>query len=462
MPIVPAPRFYGLLVLIGAIATGFAALPFTPLPQTSGLSFALQGLLLLDGGLIALAIWDGLQARRRRVSVTRLPLERLSVGRDNVVTLAVQPSPKAGPAPKTVEIYDTYPAEMAGTAMPLRVSGSEPHLTYSVHPSQRGAFTWGSVHLRQLGPWKLAWHQWRVPQPATVAVYPDLVGLRALSVRLALQSSGTMRQRRLMGVGTEFAELRDYATGDDPRLIDWKATARVGQPRVKVMEPEQEQTLIVLLDRGRLMTAQIGGLSRFDWGLNATLSLALAGIRRGDRVGVGVFDSQVHSWIPPNRGQPHFAQLIERLTPIQPALVESDYLSAVSMLIKRQHRRALVVLITDIVDATASVELLSALARLRPRYLPLCVALQDPYIQQQASALADDEVAQSANENSPSQDAAIQAAYTRAVALDLLNQRQVAFAKLRQKGVMVLDAPVDVISEQLLDRYLQIKAKNQL
>ncbi|MGF1537561.1 MAG: DUF58 domain-containing protein [Elainellaceae cyanobacterium] len=449
----PTLRFYSLLVLVGAIATGLAAFY-----QTSGalglwvLSIMLAG----DVGLIALALWDGIRAKQQRCTVTRNPLERLSIGRDNAVTLVVQPSPKAGMAPKTVQIHDAYPSELAGTEMPLQtiLTGHEPQtLTYTVHPDQRGEVTWGAIYLRQRGPWKLAWHQWTIPQPETTAVYPDLVGLRSLAVRLALQASGLMRQRRRMSAGTEFAELRDYAMGDDPRLIDWKATARVGQPLVKVMEPEQEQTLIVLLDRGRLMTAQVAGLSRFDWGLNAALALALAGIRRGDRVGMGVFDTQVHAWIPPNRGQQQLNQMINRLMPIQPALLESDYLSAISMLVTQQHRRALVVMLTDIVDATASAELLSALARLRPRYLPLCVALGDPYIQQQS------EVAVLAQ---PVSEQAVQSAYTRAVALDLLNQRQVAFAKLRQKGVMVLDAPVDAISERLVDQYLQIKAKNQI
>jgi len=52
--------------------------------------------------------------------------------------------------------------------------------------------------------------------------------------------------------------------------------------------------------------------------------------------------------------------------------------------------------------------------------------------------------------------------YNRAVALDLLAQRQVAFAQLKQKGVLVLDAPANQITDQLVDRYLQLKARNQL
>jgi uncharacterized protein (DUF58 family) len=240
--------------------------------------------------------------------------------------------------------------------------------------------------------------------------------------------------------------LREYRTGDEPRIIDWKATARRSRPIVRVLEPEQEQTLIILIDRGRLMTAQVQGMQRFDWGLNASLSLALAGLNRGDRVGVAVFDSQVNTWIPPQRGQQQLFHLIERLTPIQPVLLEPDYVGAVTKVLSQQTRRALVVLITDVIDEIASAELLAALAKLQPRYLPFCVALRDPQI---------DEIAHHQTKD-------LTQAYARAVALDLLAQRELAFAKLKQKGVLILDAPAHKISEDLVNSYLQLKAKNLL
>ena len=300
--------------------------------------------------------------------------------------------------------------------------------------------------MRQLGKLGLAWRDWKIPAKQKVTIYPDLIGLRELSIRLTIENSGAMRQARRLGNGTEFAELREYRTGEDIRLIDWKATARRDRPVVRVLEPEQEQTLFILLDRGRLMTAQVKGLKRFDWGLNATLSLALAGLSRGDKVGVAVFDRDITTWIPPQRGINHLSKLVDRLSPIQPVLLEPDYLGAVTKVITRQTRRALVVVITDLVDVTASVELLGAMIRLSPRYLPFCVTLNDPTL---------DRLAHSPTDN-------IRDTYARATALDLLAQRQVAFAKLRQRGVLVLDAPCDRISEELVDRYLQLKARNLL
>ncbi len=438
---IPAARLYWFLLLSGAIATAVSVF----VESSLRLQFGIVVLLVIDSILLLLSGWDGARVRNQRVEIQRQPLQRLSIGRDNKIELTIKTAQRQA----TLEIYDLYPEPFHVSTMPLRViapANSTETLSFTVFPDHRGEYQWGNIQARQLGPWGLGWHSWTIPQAQTVAVYPDLIGLRSLTIKLAIQSTGSIRQARRLGVGTEFTELREYAVGDDPRFIDWKATARRSQPLVRVLEPEQEQTLIILLDRGRLMTAKVKELSRFDWGLNATLSLALAGLHRGDRVGVGVFDRQLHTWIPPTRGQQHLPKLIERLTPIQPELVESDYLSAVTTVVNQQHRRALVVILTDLVDQTASAELLSALVRLRPRYLPFCVTLRDPQVDVRAHTITDD----------------IEATYTRAVALDLIAQRKLVFNKLKQKGVMVLDAPADRITDELVESYLRIKSRSRL
>jgi uncharacterized protein (DUF58 family) len=437
MGIVPAKRLYILLIFGIAIALLLAIF--------IDRQFSLLVTLVYDFVAIVLAVWDGYTVKPNRVKVKRHSFEKLSVGRDNLVTLSVQSSN----CRSQIRLRDAYPLQFLASVQILEVTleaNTQQELTYSIHPDSRGEFEWGDLQVRQLGKWGLAWYDWKIPASCKAKVYPDLVKLRSLSIRLTLENSGAMRQMKRFGQGTEFAELREYSVGDDIRTIDWKATARRSRPLVRVLEPEQEQTLLILLDRGRLMTAQVQGLKRFDWGLNSTLSLALAGLNRGDRVGVGVFDRQVSTWIPPERGQHHLSEIIDTLTPIQPVLLEPDYMGAVTKLVSQQTRRALVVLITDLVDVTASAELLAAMVRLTPRYLPFCVTLRDPSIDRIAHSVTD----------------SIQTAYTRAVALDLITQRNIAFAKLKQQGVMVLDAPADRISEQLVDRYLQLKMRNLL
>lgn len=426
---IPSRRLYLLLLLGGAIA----------------IPLGMGSMLIYDLILLILAFLDGQKAKANRVEVSRLPLNRLSIGRDNPVIINLKSKNRAA----QVYIDDDYPQEFSTSAASLKTRlqpKESSSLSYSVCPHQRGEFTWGDLQLRQLGNWGLTWDSWKISSSQKVTVYPDLLGLRSLSIRLALLNTGSIKRSRRIGLGTEFSELKEYNQSDDLRLIDWKATARRNRPYVRVLEPEREQTLIILLDRGRLMNAQVQGLKRFDWGLNATLSLALTGLNRGDQVGVGVFDRQIITWIPPRRGQTYFPQILERLTNIQPTLWEPDYGGAVSQSITQQTRRALVVLITDIVDEIASSELLGAMVHLTPRYLPFCVALRDPQV---------DLIAHTATNSVP-------ASYSRAVALDLLSSRQLAFAKLKQQGVLVLDAPANQISDQLVDRYLHLKARNLL
>ncbi len=435
----PSRRTY--VILLVGLAVAMAASNWV------GVESGLVLTLIFDAIVLILGLIDGRLTIPHKVIAKRLPVGKLSIGRDNPIQLEFQTN-----RPAQLIVCDQIPLDWG--ILPrqpiLHLTLTAPEvITYQVHPQRRGKFAWGNIQVRQLGNWGLMWLDWRVPAAEQVAVYPDLIGLRHLTIKLTLENSGSLKRSRRLGIGTEFAELRDYRSGDDPRMIDWKATARKTAnqvPAVRVLEPEQEQTLIILLDRGRLMTAYVQGLTRFDWGLNATLALALAGTHRGDQVGVGVFDQKIHTWIAPQRGQTHLNHLIETLTPIQPALVEPDYVGTVSHLIQQQSRRALIVLITDLVDATASRELLVALGSLTPRYLPFCVMLRDPYIDRQSSSTIAD----------------LKEAYQQAIALDMINQRQLALARLKQKGVLVLDAPANQISNQLVERYLQLKTQNLL
>ncbi len=443
---IPSGRTLWLLAGGGVVNMTIAML----IPAPQGIVIAATLTFAWYFAILILAAIDARRGRVDRIVVSREQLGKLSIGRDNSVKLTVQATTSPGKQQQfRYEIRDGVPQDLPPT--PELIAGiisrsASQSIAYTVHPYSRGEYDWQAIQVRQLSPWGLAWQQWRVDAAQAVVVYPDLVGLKALSIRLTLQGAGAMRQMRKQGMGTEFSELREYNSGDDLRSIDWKATARSNRPLIRVLEPEQEQTVIILLDRGRLMTANIQGYKRFDLGLNATLSLALTAIGRGDRVGVGIFDRYLHTWMPPQRGQAHFSRILDRVSRIEPELLEPDYLGAVTTIIKQQSRRALVVVITDIVDNIASAELLTALGRLTPRYLPFCVTLRDPQVDIRAHQLAPD----------------LPGAYTQSVALDLLQQRQLAFANLKRQGVLVLDAPATQISDLLVDRYLQIKARNQL
>ena len=179
---------------------------------------------IYDFIILSLAVWDGIAVRRNKVKITRQPLARLSVGKDNHVNLEITSDQAA-----TIQVKDDYPQQFSVSTENFSIvvrKKTTAILTYNVHPMSRGKYTWGNISVRQLGNLGLAWNQWEVAAKQQVSVYPDLIGLRSLTIRLTLENTGMMRRARRIGNGTEFAELREYSQGDDLRLIDWKATAR--------------------------------------------------------------------------------------------------------------------------------------------------------------------------------------------------------------------------------------------
>ena len=79
------------------------------------LTIALIALLLFDGAVLVAMFWDGLRTRARRVTVSRDPLHRLSIGRDNPISPeSARLSIKPGYA-----FTNNYPVDFDGTPMPL-------------------------------------------------------------------------------------------------------------------------------------------------------------------------------------------------------------------------------------------------------------------------------------------------------------------------------------------------------
>ena len=225
--------------------------------------------------------------------------------------------------------------------------------------------------------------------------------------------------------------------------MDWKATARRDRPVLRVYEVDKEQTLMVLVDAGRMMMSELDGLARFDHALNAALSLVLTGLMRNDQVGLGIFADRPVLYMPPRRGKSYLTKILDVCADVRPAMVEPDYLGALSFFASAQKSRCLMVVLTDLTDPTGSQMLLSGLASLSPRHLPFCVTLRDREV---------DCIAETCVENTDG-------IMRRAVACDLIAQRELAFSHLVRRGCLLLDCPPANLSSRLVDKYLEIKAR---
>jgi uncharacterized protein (DUF58 family) len=273
-----------------------------------------------------------------------------------------------------IVVKDEYPAEMRleGERMTarLRVAAHEriEAVLYRLTPVRRGRFAFGGIAVRHLSRWRLAWRTTMIEVAGTVKVYPNLRRAREVELRALGAQSLAASHRRVArrGEGREFESLREYVAGDELRHVSWTATARRGRLTTRQYQTERDQTILIALDAGRLMTARIENESKFDAAINAALALMSAAARGGDNSGLLIFGRNTKAFIPPGRGREHIEIVLESLCAIEPELVEPSYTRAFEFIASNLKRRALVVVLTDLVDEEGSSELLASFKLLAP------------------------------------------------------------------------------------------------
>jgi uncharacterized protein (DUF58 family) len=320
---------------------------------------------------------------------------------------------------------------------------------YRATPNKRGKFEFGDVHLRVRGPMGFMWHERIVPAKTTVSVFPDMRGAsRLLLADAALDMVNLgLRMLRRDGRGSEFARLRDYAQGDSVREVDWKATARRGRPVTRVMDSERSQTILIGVDAGRSMAAQVEGLTKLDHAVNAALFLAFVAIRNGDRVGLVVFADGVKSYLAPTAGRAQYRKIVDALYSARPHLTYVDYLALFKELNVRLLRRSLLCVFTDFIDEDQAATMIDPLRRLAKRHVPLCLSVKDTAL---ATLLA-----------TPPPDTEI--AFQHAVASELLLEREQMKRRIAQGNVVqMIDVNPEELSLAAVNKYLEIKARGTL
>ncbi len=437
-------------ILVAALLLFLLAAWF-PLAQT--LAYTINLILLL-----LLLVDYQLTLRPHLLAATREVTDRLSIGRDNPVKIRLS---NLSANPIRCLVRDDYPDEIAADVREfsfdlggLGVS----QLEYNLRPTRRGAYRFSDINIRYLSFLGLFWRQTKVQAPQSVKVYSDLRALYELSIKLSRSTElGELHQRK-RGQGTDFSSLKEYTVGDDVKSIDWKATARRDRPVVRTYETEQEQRLVILVDGGRMMTSDLEGLTRFDHALNAALSLALTGLSYNDQVGLGIFADKPLVYLPPHRGKAYLKKLLDGCFDVEPRMVEPDYVGVLSYFASAQKGRCLMVVLTDLMDPTGSQALLAGLASLAPRHLPFCVTLKD----RQIAKIANSSTISGADNHHFSVSEIKDISYKRAIATDLLWQRELALSVLQKRGCLILDCPPQELSSKLVDAYLEIKARARL
>ncbi|MDQ6650585.1 MAG: DUF58 domain-containing protein [Actinomycetota bacterium] len=322
--------------------------------------------------------------------------------------------------------------------------GEQRRLQTVLVPTRRGDRRAVRVSVRSLGPLGLAGRQGGRVVPGVVRVLPAFGSRRFLPERLArLRRLDGAVAARVRGQGSEFDSLRDYVPGDDVRAIDWRATARRDAVVVRTWRPERDRRVVLVLDTGRTSAARVGDVPRLDSSLDAALLLGALAARAGDRIDLLAVDRVRRASVEGASYGEVLPRLVQAITPLEPALVESDASIMVAEVLRRARQRCLVVVFTALDGAEAG--LLPVLGSLTSRHLVLLAAVGDPRVSELAAGRGDAE-----------------AVYAAGAAERVLADRRRVTALLRRRGVEVVDEPPGTFAPAVADAYLSLKEAGRL
>lgn len=317
-------------------------------------------LMLGYGGVVVVALAYALARRRLALSSERSALpSRVRAGQPVAVALTL----RSRRGLSTVVVEEQLPDQLGSpVVVPVAslVGGGESVHEYAFTPSLRGVYEVGPLVARWSDPFGLTRRQVVLCPPVSLIVHPRTEPARDRVLAREWEDPPLRPPvTKPWPSGYEFYGLRDYVSGDDPRRIVWRATARsldldTGEGRYLVRESEQGITdrVTLLLDTDRAAHSPGEVSETFETGVRVIASLADQHVRNGFTVTAVINSARLHR---PVRSPREAIRLLDELAAVQRG--SERLVHGIERLVKDPRRDSHLVVVTPFLDAAATARL---------------------------------------------------------------------------------------------------------
>ncbi|MBD8971107.1 MAG: DUF58 domain-containing protein [Prevotella sp.] len=384
----------------------------------------------------------------RGMMASRTLSERFSNGDDNEVNIRVE---SIYSFPVRLEIIDEIPPVFQRRDVLFRLKlamGEGKNIRYKLRPTERGVYSFGHVRVFASTPIGLVQRRFTLCQPCDVKVYPSYLMLTRYELLAMSNNLAEMGIKKIRKVGnhTEFEQIKDYVSGDDFRLINWRATARTSRLMVNVYQDERSQQVFNIIDKGRVMQQAFRGMTYLDYAINASLVLSYIAMRKEDKAGVVTFSDHFEDFVPASRRTGHMQNILEMLYRQQTRFAESDYSALVAEVNQHITKRSLLILYTNFANRISMERQLPYLLQLNRRHRLLVVFFEDHEVKDYLATRSESD----------------EEYYRHVVAEQFAYEQRLIVSSLKQRGILALLTTPEALSVDVLNKYLEIKTRELL
>jgi uncharacterized protein (DUF58 family) len=337
-------------------------------------------------------------------------------------------------------------------ARPFPLTGVIPReanalVTYETTAFERGKYDLNKLYFRYtsfLGFWE---KQMTVELADTVKVIPDLTETKQYleKAQQFLMYEGLKIRKQRSGVG-DFAKVRSYVIGDDPRKINWRQTAKLQEVMTNEFEPEHGKYITILIDCGRMMGAELTKGNRLEKALEAAMTVTAAALKKGDYVAVLAFSKDIKVYVPPAKGMAHLQTILKAIYHLQVDAAESNYAAVLQYLEIVQKKRSLLLLFSDVRTFLHEESTLAYLKRLRQRHLFLMIGVEDRTLLMRIADEPND----------------VKNAMVKSIAQQQMLIKKREKMKWEKQGLHMIETPEEKLAVTAVSQYIEIMNQNLL
>jgi len=383
--------------------------------------------------------------QKKGITATRTCPERLSNGDINTIAISVT---NRYPYRLSIKIIEEVPFQFQKRDLyfnsSIGVDKTETYY-YDLRPTERGVYQFGALNIYAAGLFGFISRRYTFNNHQDVAVYPSFLEMHKYELLAAshrLTDYGVKKIRRI-GHATEFDHIKHYIIGDDPRTINYKATARMNQLMVNTYQEERSQPVYCLIDKGRTMKMPFNGMTLLDYAINSTLMVCSTALNKGDKAGLITFSKNIDELLPADKQRRQRNKILETLYAQKTNFKESDYERLYVTVRRKITQRSLIILYTNFETVNGMRRQLRYLSHLAKDHLVLVAFFLNSEF----------------NEVLDTQPTDMEETFRKGIAEKLSNDKFLIVKELNRHGIHTILSKPENLTISSINKYLEFKSR---
>lgn len=376
---------------------------------------------------------------------SRVVADKFSNGEDNPVRVIIR---NGYPVGVRCRLIDEIPVEFQNRNISFHAnvsSGEQQEIDYTLRPTKRGTYGFGKVRAFISTRLSLVERRYSFDLEQEVAVYPSFMMMHRYELMAYGNyhpENGAIRTRALGG-NMAFEQIKPYVVGDDPRTVNWKATAKHNHLMVNTYTEERSQQIYCLVDKGRTMQSPFNGMTMLDHAINTVLTLSNVILKKGDRAGLITFSNTSRNCVRADNRMGQLNKISESLYRLETHYQEADFEKLYVSVVRQIPTRSLLILFTNFDTVTGMKRHLPALRQLATRHLVLVVLFENSEL----------------NKAMERPVRGVKDVYFETIAAGFAMEKRQMVRELSQLGIRVILSKPEALTVNSINSYLDLKER---